>query len=63
MIFLEFLGLEIGGYLLIRYAKWIVDSTERLDFAERWFGPTGTYTLYKMIGVLIMFFGFYILVH
>ena len=56
-----FLGLEILGFILIIYGKWIVDMTERFDFAERWFGPAGTYTLYKLLGLGAIIFGFYAL--
>ena len=61
MNFIYFFGSEVVGFVLLVYAKWIVDTTERLDFAERWFGPTGTYTLYKLIGVGFILFGFYAL--
>ena len=63
MVFLKFIMYLLLGYVFVRYAKWITDNTQRLDFAERWFGATGTYTLYKLICVLIMFYGFYVLVH
>jgi|GEM_PF-1192601 len=52
---------EAIGFVLIIYNKWIVDHTERFDFAERWFGPTGTYTFYKLVGTFLIFLGFYAL--
>lgn len=63
MNFLKFLAFEALGYVLIIYAKWIVDNTQRMDFAEKWFGPTGTYTLYKLIGAGLMAYGFYVLMN
>jgi len=54
-----FLGCEIAGFALLLYNKWIVDNTQRVDFAERWFGPAGTYTLYKLVGIGLVFYGFY----
>lgn len=61
MILLKFILLEVGGFFLIKYAKWLVDSTQRLDFAEKWFGPTGTYTFWKLIGVAFIIYGFVVL--
>ena len=61
MNFLYFLGSEALGWILLLYAKWITDNTQRLDFAERYLGPTGTYTFYKIVGVGFIGFGFYAL--
>jgi len=61
MNFLYFLALEILGFVLIVYAKWITDNTQRVDFAEKYLGPTGTYTLYKIIGVAFIIAGFYLI--
>ena len=54
IIFLLFEAAGVG--LLIktdRLVKWI----GRLSFAEKLFGPTGTYTFLRLFGGLLMFFG------
>ena len=49
----------VAGYCFIRYSKWITDNTMRFETAERMLGPGGTYSFWKLIGVLLMIFGFY----
>lgn len=49
------------GFVLIRYSKWIADLTGRIETAEKYLGPTGTYTMWKIIGVGAIIFGFYAL--
>lgn len=61
MNWLWFLGCLIGGFGAIKYSKWIGDNTTHIDFADRLFGPTGTYTFWKIMGVLAIMFGFYAL--
>jgi len=60
MHFLGFLGILLLGFFLIRYGKWLRDSTGiRFDFAENFFGPGGTLTFMKIIGVGAIVFAFY----
>ena len=58
---LTFLGLIILGFLLVRYSKWLTDNTTRFEWPEKVLGPGGTYTVWKMIGVLLIAFAFYYL--
>lgn len=52
--------LAIGlGFVFILYSKWITDNTMRFDWAESFLGPTGTYTVWKLIGVGTIVGGFY----
>jgi len=52
--------LVIGlGFVFILYSKWITDNTMRFDWAEKNIGPTGTYTVWKLIGVGTIIGGFY----
>lgn len=61
MNFLYFFGGLSVGMVLVLYSKWITDNTNRMDFAEKYLGPTGTYTFWKLMGVLLMGFGFWAL--
>jgi len=58
MKFLAFLGLLVLGFICIRWAKWITDNTTRFDWPERFFGSGGTYTMWKILGVLAIVFAF-----
>lgn len=60
MHFLSFLGILLLGFFLIRYGKWLRDNTGiRSEWAEGFFGPGGTLTMMKIIGVLAIVFAFY----
>ena len=61
MKFLIFLGLIVLGFLLVRYSKWITDNTGRFAWPERVIGPGGTYTVWKVFGLLAIVFAFYYL--
>ncbi|MFA7254258.1 MAG: hypothetical protein WC107_06950 [Patescibacteria group bacterium] len=56
--FLLLLGM---GFVCLIYFKWITDNTMRIDFAEKYFGRAGTYTLWKLVGVGLIIASFYIL--
>ncbi|MEK7184484.1 MAG: hypothetical protein AAB701_03140 [Patescibacteria group bacterium] len=46
------------GIGIVRNAEPIVRSVGHLDWAERTFGAGGSYTAWKIAGVLVMIFGF-----
>ena len=52
-----FLIIEAVGVLLLVKTDRIVKFFGRISFAENWFGPTGTYTLLRLGGGLLMFGG------
>ena len=51
MNYLIALALVVGGVCVIRYTVPIVKLIGRMDWAERWLGPTGTFTAWKLIGL------------
>ena len=61
MNILVFIGLVIFGILIILYTVPFVKVVGRMDWAERWFGPTGTYTAWKIIGVGAIVAGIWLL--
>lgn len=63
MNWLYFFGALVVGFLCIIYSKPITDNTGRMDFAEKIIGGGGTYTMWKLIGVVLIIFGFYMLVN
>jgi len=63
MRFLYFAILLGLGIALIRYAFPIVRTLGQMDWAERYLGSGGTYTAWKLIGVLMIIAGFWVLVH
>jgi hypothetical protein len=62
MNFLIFIAALVVGYILIRYSKWIVDSTGiRFSSIEQVIGYGGSYTFWKFIGLVSIGFGFWVL--
>ncbi|MCL5410270.1 MAG: hypothetical protein M1324_00225 [Patescibacteria group bacterium] len=55
-----FLSMGIGLVSII-YSKWLVDSIGRFPFFEEKLGSGGTYSFWKLLGVLFIIFGFYYL--
>jgi len=55
-----FLGLigVVAGFFYIKYSKKIADSLGMINFAEKYLGSGGTYTLHKIIGIVIIAFSF-----
>ena len=51
------LGIAIGFVMTLKAHK-IVDSTGRISWAENLFGPTGTYTFIRLLGIFFIFFFF-----
>ena len=45
------IGLLAGGYIVIRYTDPIVKLIGRIDWAEKYLGATGTYTVWKIAGL------------
>lgn len=63
MKYLYFLLIVIAGFILIRYCRWIVVNFGiRSASAEKFFGPGGTYTAVKILGVFAIAMAFYYLV-
>ena len=56
-----FIGGVAGGFATIIYSKWITDNTSRIDFVEQYLGAGGTYSFWKLIGLILIGFGFYAL--
>ena len=61
MQYLVGFGGIILGFVLIRFSKWVVDHTMRIDFFEMNIGGGGTYSAVKLFGVAFIFFGIYVL--
>lgn len=47
-----------GGLAIIRHAEPIVRNFGTMDWAEKHLGPGGTYSAWKLIGILVIIFGF-----
>ena len=58
MKLLAFIGLIALGFVCIIYSKWITDNTARFDWPEKFFGSGGTYTMWKIFGVIAIVFAF-----
>jgi hypothetical protein len=54
------LGLAFGIYVIVKsYA--VARLFGQMDYAERYLGPGGTYTAWKLIGLLCIFASFAVL--
>ena len=49
------------GFLFIKYTKWLVDSLGRSQAAEKYLGPGGTYSAWKLGGLAMIIIGFWAL--
>ena len=58
---LIFLGMLVVGIVLIVYTTTWVKLFGRLDWAERWMGPAGTYGAWKLIGLAFIVGGMIVL--
>ncbi len=56
-IFYGLLGLGLGFFALIKNRS-IVNFFGRIDFAEKYLGATGTYTFWKLLGIVFIIFSF-----
>lgn len=64
MNFIYFLICIALGFALIKYNKWIRDTTGlRFEFFERNIGPGATLDILKFIGVGAVIFSFWVLFH
>lgn len=46
------------GLALIRHSLWMVQNFGYMDWAEKYLGQGGTYSAWKLIGFLIIIWGF-----
>lgn len=51
-----------GGFILIKYNRWLVDHTTRIDFIEERM-EAGTYSFVKLIGLIFIMASFYVLIN
>ena len=51
LVFVLLLG---AGFGAIVYTGSVKRFTGEISFAESWFGPGGTYLLYKLIGLILL---------
>jgi len=60
MILKFILGLLISGigFLFVLKTQWFLYNFGRIPFGEKYFGGGGSRLVYKLIGILIMLFGF-----
>lgn len=62
MKYLIFIGAFVVGLVCIRYFKWLAEKTGlHFDAVDSFFGPGGMYTFWKILGVLLILFSFYVL--
>jgi hypothetical protein len=62
MNFVYFLLILGAGFFLIKYNKWLRDSTGlRFEFFERNVGPGATLDVLKIFGILVIAFSFWAL--
>jgi hypothetical protein len=62
MNFLIFVAALVIGYILIRYSKWIVDTSGiRFSWFENSLGPGASYSVWKLFGLALICFGFWVL--
>ena len=44
----------VAGFFYIKYSKNITEAVGNLNLAEKWLGAGGSYSLHKIIGVLLI---------
>ena len=55
------LAVSAGGFLIVWKTQGIVGILGYSDWAERHMGSGGTYSMYKIIGIIVIFIGFAIM--
>jgi len=60
MILRFIFGLLIAGlgFLFVLKTQWFLYNFGRIPFGEKYFGGGGSRLMYKLIGIIIMLFGF-----
>jgi len=58
MKFVIFIAMFAVGVLILRYNEPIVRMVGKSSFAEKYLGMGGTYTMWKLIAVVIMIVGY-----
>lgn len=62
MKYLIFVGCVVVGFILIRYSKWIVDTSGiRFTAIENSVGYGASYSVWKLLGLIAIVAGFYVL--
>lgn len=56
-----FILFMIIGIVMVAYSGWITDNTSRIEYAEKYLGAGGTYTFWKILGVVSVVLSFWIL--
>jgi len=59
---LEFIGILMLGFALIYFSYPLFNITGRQDWIEKYLGPGGTITFYRLLGILIVVFAFIFLI-
>ncbi|MCX6810615.1 MAG: hypothetical protein NTY30_02685 [Candidatus Berkelbacteria bacterium] len=63
MKLLEFFGFLVLGGVLLYFAYPLYTITGRQDWIEKYLGPGGTITFYRLLGAAIFIFAFIFLVN
>jgi len=63
MKILQFLGIMAVGFSLLYFAYPLYNIVGRQDWVEKYLGPGGTITFFRLFGALIVIFSFIFLVN
>jgi len=63
MKFLEFFGFLVLGFSLVYFAFPLSNITGSQDWVEKYLGPGGTITFYRLLGTAIAIFAFVFLIY
>lgn len=58
MKWLILFGGNLFGFILVRYSRQLVNIVGQNSWAERKLGPGGSYTMWKILGVICIVFAF-----
>jgi len=47
----------VVGIALMKYNEWLVRTVGKAELAERLLGSGGTYTLWKILGIIVIILG------
>jgi amino acid permease len=62
MKILWFFGLVITGFLFLYFAYPLYKITGSFDWVEKYTGPGGTITFFRLVGAALIIFGFIYLI-